>query len=164
VYIYVQIHLHMILISYIHVYMIYMCVCACVCVCVCVHTSYYMTCNMICIWNMEHDILQNQLPIKRTTCIDDSAEFGEFLAVGELKGHKGTINGCAWSPDGGKIVTAGADKTVMMWDAGVGYAHTHMIIIIRSSSVVYLQSTQWRLSPSPDKILIHYICRNDSLV
>ena len=34
--------------------------------------------------------------------------------VGELKGHKGTINACAWSADGSKIVTVSADKTAMV--------------------------------------------------
>ena len=62
--------------------------------------------------------------------------------LGELKGHKGTIYACAWSSgalraqplrgaaaravtppararpaDGGRIVTASADKTVIVWDA-----------------------------------------------
>lgn len=34
--------------------------------------------------------------------------------VGELKGHKGTINACAWSADGAQIVTVSADKTAMV--------------------------------------------------
>mmetsp|Transcript_45263 Transcript_45263/g.107941 ORF Transcript_45263/g.107941 Transcript_45263/m.107941 type:complete len:609 (+) Transcript_45263:50-1876(+) len=38
--------------------------------------------------------------------------------LGELKGHKGTIYACAWSSDGGRIATASADKTVIIWDAG----------------------------------------------
>jgi len=37
--------------------------------------------------------------------------------IGELKGHKGTLYACSWSSDSSKLVTASADKTVIVWDA-----------------------------------------------
>jgi WD40 repeat protein len=37
--------------------------------------------------------------------------------LGELLGHTGAIYACAWSPDGAKLMTSSADKTVRIWDA-----------------------------------------------
>jgi len=36
--------------------------------------------------------------------------------VGEMAGHAGAIFSCSWSPDGTKLLTASADKTVRIWD------------------------------------------------
>ena len=36
--------------------------------------------------------------------------------VGVLEGHTGAIFACSWSPDGTKIMTSSADKTVRVWD------------------------------------------------
>jgi WD40 repeat protein len=38
----------------------------------------------------------------------------------ELSGHTAGVFGCAWSPDGSKIVSGSGDKTVRVWDIGGG--------------------------------------------
>jgi len=36
--------------------------------------------------------------------------------VAKLEGHRGDVNGCAWSPDGTQLCTASDDKTVRVWN------------------------------------------------
>src|SRR5262249_33473964 len=41
-------------------------------------------------------------------------------ALLELKGHTGTVNSVAFSPDGQRIVTGSGDRTVRVWDVKTG--------------------------------------------
>ncbi len=51
-------------------------------------------------------------------------EAAAMQIAGVLKGHEGPVKGIAVSPDGGWIVSAGADTTVRLWNLRAGAAQT----------------------------------------
>jgi WD40 repeat protein len=66
-----------------------------------------------------------------TARIWDAASGKEIVV---LRGHEGTVDSAAFSPDGTRIITASLyDKTVCIWDAHSG----KQIGILRSESAVY---------------------------
>jgi WD40 repeat protein len=58
--------------------------------------------------------------LRTGTVLDPAA--GQVRAV--LKGHDKLINGLAFSPDGGTLVTGSNDGTVRLWDAATGRQRT----------------------------------------
>jgi len=46
--------------------------------------------------------------------------YKDFRLFKTLKGHTGWVNSVAFSPDGKQIVSGGADKTLIIWDANTG--------------------------------------------
>jgi len=57
--------------------------------------------------------------LRPARCGWDAETGGELFA---LKGHTGKVTSVALSPDGKRIVTAGADGTVRVWDVPAGTA------------------------------------------
>lgn len=49
-------------------------------------------------------------------------EFGSDLhpIVAELDGHDSWVSDCGWSPDGTRVVSAGSERTIRVWDAATG--------------------------------------------
>jgi len=64
-------------------------------------------------WDYVHRLCQSN---NRTLKEQDRARL-ESLS---LNGHSGPVVSAAWSPDGKKVVTVGADKTPIIWDATTG--------------------------------------------
>lgn len=87
--------------------------------------------------------LRNLVPVRESEGIQ-----------GVLVGHKGEVNGCAWSPDGSQLVSAGDDGTLRVWRPSGGDAplvlagHTG-----RVNSCAWSKDSSRILSAGADKTL-----------
>ncbi|GHO68421.1 hypothetical protein KSC_073130 [Ktedonobacter sp. SOSP1-52] len=57
------------------------------------------------------------------------------------RGHHGFVHGVAWSPDGTRIASASADRTIQVWKASSGEA----VLVYRGH-----KSAVWAIAWSPD--------------
>ncbi len=62
-------------------------------------------------------------------------------AAGVLTGHTDWILAAAWSPDGARLATGGADRTVRIWDPG-----TRATIAVLDDHIKWVRTLAW----SPD--------------
>jgi len=54
-------------------------------------------------------------------CADPDFQWDwQMLYGGPLEGHYGWVNSVAWSPDGSRIASGSADRTIRLWDANTG--------------------------------------------
>lgn len=67
-------------------------------------------------------------------------------------GHGGSIYACAWSPDASRLVTAGGDKRVKIWDmAGGGPTYPCISTVVVGERIEDMQlGAVW---PRPDTII-----------
>ena len=77
--------------------------------------------------------------------IGPSAAFGQEARIkaspaSEIPGHTGAVNSLAWSPDGGLLASAGADRTCRVWDPSGG----------SPPAVVAIPAAAWGVSWAPD--------------
>ncbi|MHC4505807.1 MAG: WD40 repeat domain-containing protein [Planctomycetota bacterium] len=59
-------------------------------------------------------------PRKSPDCVPLVVDARTGKALFALRGHSSTVNFVSYSPDGGSIVTASADRTARVWDAKTG--------------------------------------------
>ena len=92
----------------------------------------------ICLWSLSSGVCVNRYPIQGRSCTALScspdgqylgAALGEdiellrlpgLVPAGTLQGHKNSVLGLAFSDDGDRIVSAGADSTVRIWNLSNG--------------------------------------------
>lgn len=74
-----------------------------------------------------------------------------------LSGHQGLIRDMVWSPDGSRIVTAGDDGTVRVWDANTGTSLSVVNVGVPVTALAYSTNRQFiavGLAQSDGRVLL----------
>jgi hypothetical protein len=86
------------------------------------------------------------------------AASGEMLR--ELKGHRGGVNGAAFSPDGARIVTGSSDQTARLWDVRWGMTMRREELVRRVCAEKLVGAQTFTIEDATDPILADLAGKN----
>ncbi len=85
------------------------------------YRTQWLRCDLSEVRGVETGLPSSLLALCRPESIQNTCPLPQPVPrVAALTGHAGGVSGCGWSPDGGRLVSAGSDGTVRVWEAASG--------------------------------------------